>query len=244
MNKEIQFSLVYRDMWQSSGKYQPRVDQLERIAPVIVDMGCFDRIETNGGAFEQVNLMYGENPNKAVRAWTKAFNKAGIQTHMLERALNGLRMYGVPKDVRQLMPKVKKAQGVNIMRSFCGLNDPRNLELSVKYAKEAGMISQAALSITHSPVHTVEYYMYIVDKLVGFGADEICLKDMAGVGRPATLGRLVHEIKTKYPISKCSITAIQAPVSRWPPPSRWLRQVPMSSIALWNLCRGAWCIPM
>ncbi len=199
MSKEIKFSLVYRDMWQSSGKYQPRVDQLTKIAPVIVSMGCFDRIETNGGAFEQVNLMYGENPNKAVRAWTKEFNKAGIQTHMLERALNGLRMYGVPKDVRQLMPKVKKAQGVDIMRSFCGLNDPRNLELSVKYAKEAGMISQAALSITHSPVHTVEYYMGIVDKLVEFGADEIALKDMAGVGRPATLGRLVKEIKTKYP---------------------------------------------
>ena len=199
MAKEIKFSLVYRDMWQSSGKYQPRVDQLTQIAPVIVDMGCFDRVETNGGAFEQVNLMYGENPNKAVRAWTAAFNKAGIQTHMLERALNGLRMYGVPKDVRQLMPKVKKAQGVDIMRSFCGLNDPRNLELSVKYAKEAGMISQAALSITHSPVHTVEYYMSLVDKLVEFGADEIALKDMAGVGRPHTLGRLVYEIKKKYP---------------------------------------------
>ena len=199
MAKEIKFSLVYRDMWQSSGKYQPRIDQLTQVAPAIVQMGCFDRIETNGGAFEQVNLMYGENPNKAVRAWTKVFNKAGIQTHMLERALNGLRMYGVPKDVRQLMPKVKKAQGVDIMRSFCGLNDPRNLELSVKYAKEAGMISQAALSITFSPIHTVEYYMGIVDKLVEFGADEIALKDMAGIGRPTMLGKLVYEIKKKYP---------------------------------------------
>lgn len=199
MAREIKFSLVYRDMWQSSGKYQPRVDQLVRIAPAIIDMGCFDRIETNGGAFEQVNLMYGENPNKAVRAWTKEFNKAGIQTHMLERALNGLRMYGVPKDVRQLMPKVKKAQGVDIMRSFCGLNDHRNLELSIKYAKEAGMISQAALSITYSPIHTVEYYMGIVDKLVEYGADEIALKDMAGIGRPTILGKLVYEIKKKYP---------------------------------------------
>ena len=199
MAREIKFSLVYRDMWQSSGKYQPRMDQLVQVAPAIVKMGCFDRIETNGGAFEQVNLMYGENPNKSVRAWTKEFNKAGIQTHMLERALNGLRMYGVPKDVRQLMPKVKKAQGVDIMRSFCGLNDVRNLELSVKYAKEAGMISQAALSITYSPIHTVEYYMGIVDKLVEFGADEIALKDMAGIGRPTMLGKLVYEIKKKYP---------------------------------------------
>jgi len=199
MAKEIKFSLLYRDMWQSSGKYVPRVDQLVQIAPVIVDMGCFARIETNGGAFEQVNLLYGENPNTAVRQWTKAFNDAGIQTHMLERALNGLRMYPVPADVRQLMPKVKKAQGVDIMRSFCGLNDHRNLELSVKYAKEAGMISQAALSITHSAIHTVEYFMQIVDKLVEYGADEIALKDMAGVGRPVALGKLVKEIKTKYP---------------------------------------------
>ena len=199
MAREIKFSLVYRDMWQSSGKYQPRVDQLTQIAPVIIDMGCFARIETNGGAFEQVNLMYGENPNKAVRAWTAPFNKAGIQTHMLERALNGLRMYGVPADVRELMPKVKKAQGVDIMRSFCGLNDPRNLQLSITAAKSAGMISQAALSITHSPIHTVDYYIGIVDQLVEFGADEICLKDMAGIGRPATLGRLVSEIKKRHP---------------------------------------------
>ena len=80
MKKEIKFSLVYRDMWQSSGKYQPRVDQLVRIAPLIIEMGCFARVETNGGAFEQVNLLYGENPNKAVRAFTKPFNEVGIQT--------------------------------------------------------------------------------------------------------------------------------------------------------------------
>ncbi|MBO4874878.1 MAG: oxaloacetate decarboxylase [Bacteroidales bacterium] len=199
MGRKIKFCLVYRDMWQSAGKYVPRIDQLKEVAPAIIEMGCFSRIETNGGAFEQVNLLYGENPNKAVREWTKPFNEAGIQTMMLERALNGLRMYPVPADVRQLMYKVKKAQGVDVVRSFCGLNDTRNLELSVKYAKEAGMISQGALSITHSKIHTVEYYMKVVDKLVEFGADEIGLKDMAGVGRPVTLGKLTKAIKDKYP---------------------------------------------
>ena len=199
MAREIKFSLVYRDMWQSSGKYQPRVDQLVRVAPAIIDMGCFDRVETNGGAFEQVNLLYGENPNVSVRKWTAPFHKAGIQTHMLERALNALRMNTVPADVRELMFKVKKAQGTDIARSFCGLNDHRNLRLSVEYAKKAGMVSQAALSITFSPVHTVEYYMDIVDKLVEYGADEICLKDMAGVGRPTMLAALVAGIKKKYP---------------------------------------------
>ena len=172
MKKEIKFSLVYRDMWQSSGKYQPRADQLVRIAPLIIEMGCFSRVETNGGAFEQVNLLYGENPNKAVRAFTKPFHEAGIQTHMLDRGLNGLRMYPVPADVRRLMYKVKHAQGVDITRIFCGLNEVRNIIPSIRYALE---------------------------RLIEAGAPEICLKDMAGVGRPEMLGRLTKAIKERHP---------------------------------------------
>ena len=197
--KKIQFSLVYRDMWQSSGKFQPRKDQLERIAPVIIDMGCFSRVETNGGAFEQVNLMAGENPNAAVRAFCKPFNEVGIKTHMLDRGLNALRMYPVPDDVRALMYKVKHAQGVDIPRIFCGLNDTRNIIPSIKWAKEGGMTPQATLCITTSPVHTVEYYSKIADEVIAAGAEEICLKDMAGIGQPAMLGALTKAIKTKHP---------------------------------------------
>ena len=199
MKKKIKFSLVYRDMWQSSGKFQPRKDQLERIAPVIIDMGCFARVETNGGAFEQVNLLAGENPNPAVRAFCKPFNEVGIQTHMLDRGLNAIRMYPVPDDVRALMYKVKKAQGVDIPRIFCGLNDTRNIIPSIKWAKEAGMIPQATLCITTSPVHTVDYYSKIADEVIAAGAEEICLKDMAGIGQPALLGALTKAIKTKHP---------------------------------------------
>ncbi|MDR0429381.1 MAG: oxaloacetate decarboxylase [Tannerellaceae bacterium] len=199
MKREIKFSLVFRDMWQSAGKYVPRVDQLTRVAPAIIEMGCFDRVETNGGGFEQVNLLFGENPNKAVREWTKPFNEAGIQTHMLDRALNGLRMSPVPDDVRQLFYQVKKVQGTDIARTFCGLNDVRNIAPSIKYAKEAGMISQCSLSITHSPIHTVEYYTKMAHELIELGADEICIKDMAGIGRPYSLGQIVKNIKSKYP---------------------------------------------
>ena len=197
--RKIQFSLVYRDMFQSSGKFQPRKDQLERIAPVIIKMGCFARVETNGGAFEQVNLLYGENPNKAVRAFTKPFNEVGIKTHMLDRGLNALRMFPVPADVRRLMYKVKHAQGVDITRIFCGLNDVRNIIPSIKYALEAGMTPQATLCITNSPIHTAEYYANIADQLIEAGAPEICLKDMAGIGQPAMLGKLVKMIKDKHP---------------------------------------------
>lgn len=195
MAKEIGLSLVYRDMWQSSGKYMPRVDQLVKVAEPIIDMGCFRRVETNGGGFEQINLLYGENPNKSVRDWTQPFNEVGIQTHMLERGLNGLRMYPVPRDVRRLMFKLKKLQGTDIARSFDGLNDVRNLKLSIDYAKEGGMIAQTALCITHSKLHTVDYYIKMAEELIGMGAEEICIKDMAGIGRPASMGKLVKGIK-------------------------------------------------
>ena len=195
MEREVKFSLVFRDMWQSAGKYVPRVDQLVKVAPAIIEMGCFARVETNGGGFEQVNLLFGENPNKAVREWTKPFHEAGIQTHMLDRALNGLRMSPVPADVRKLFYKVKHAQGTDITRTFCGLNDVRNIIPSIGYAHDAGMISQCSLCITFSPVHTVEYYVNMAQQLIEAGADEICIKDMAGIGRPVSLGKIVAGIK-------------------------------------------------
>ncbi len=197
--RKIKFALMYRDMWQSAGKYMPRVDQLTLVAPHIIEMGCFDRVETNGGGFEQINLLYGENPNKALRAWTEPFTEAGIQCQMLERSLNGIRMQPVPADVRRLMPKVKKAQGVNVIRIFCGMNDYRNIIDSIRYTKEAGLIAQAALSITFSNLHTVDYYISLANKIIEGGADEICLKDMAGIGRPVWLGKIVAGIKKQHP---------------------------------------------
>ena len=200
MKREIKFSLVFRDMWQSAGKYVPTVDQLTRVAPAIIEMGCFARVETNGGGFEQVNLLFGENPNRAVREWTKPFHEAGIQTHMLDRALNGLRMSPVPDDVRQLFYQVKKAQGTDIARTFCGLNDVRNIAPSITYAKEAGMISQCSLCITHSPIHTVEYYTNMALELIKLGADEICIKDMAGLVKPYAAKKLISALKEELNI--------------------------------------------
>ena len=199
MKKEVRLTLAYRDMWQSWGEYFPTVAQLRQVAPAIIDMGCFDRVETNGGAFEQVCLMMGENPNEAVRDFTRPFHEAGIQTQMLERGLSALRMNPAPSDVRELMFKVKKAQGTDISRSFCGLNHHPNLRPSIEYAHKAGMTSQVALAISDSPVHTIPYYMSFVDKVVDYGCDEICIKDMSGVASAAFLSELITLIKRQYP---------------------------------------------
>ena len=100
-----------------------------------------------------------------------------------------------PADVRKLFYKVKHAQGTDITRTFCGLNDVRNIIPSIGYAHEAGMISQCSLCITFSPIHTVEYYVNMAKQLIEAGADEICIKDMAGIGRPVSLGKIVAGIK-------------------------------------------------
>jgi pyruvate carboxylase subunit B len=61
------------------------------------------------------------------------------------------------------------------------------------------MIAQAALSLTISKVHTVEYYTKLASQLIEMGADEICVKDMAGIGRPAFIGKIIKNIKTAHP---------------------------------------------
>ena len=199
MMRRVGLCLAFRDMWQSSCGYFPSASQLREMASAIAAMGCFDRVETNGGAFEQVCLMQGYNPNLAVREFAAPLRRAGIKTQMLERGLNALRLNPVPADVRELMFKVKAAQGVEVVRSFCGLNDPRNIRLSIEYAKAAGMISQVALPVADSPVHTIGHYMQVVSYAVGYGCDEICIKDMAGQGKPLFVAELIRSIKTSYP---------------------------------------------
>lgn len=61
MKREVKFSLVFRDMWQSAGKYVPRVDQLVKVAPAIVEMGCFARGRTNGRWFSPNNNLPVQN---------------------------------------------------------------------------------------------------------------------------------------------------------------------------------------
>ncbi len=61
------------------------------------------------------------------------------------------------------------------------------------------MIPQAALSLTFSKLHTVEYYIELAENYIELGAEEICIKDMAGIGRPASIGRIIKGIRERHP---------------------------------------------
>ena len=85
------------------------------------------------------------------------------------------------------------------------------------------MISQCCLCITYSPVHTVEYYLDMAKKLIEAGCDEICIKDMAGIGRPVFLGKIVAGIKQIKKDITISITLMPDLVLIWLLFSRYVR---------------------
>ena len=74
------------------------------------------------------------------------------------------------------------------------------------------MISQCSLCITHSPIHTVEYYTKMAMELIELGADEICIKDMAGIRR-RILGTIVATSRQNIRKYRSSIIAMPAPDS-------------------------------
>src|SRR5690606_33924218 len=45
---------------------------------------------------------------------------------------------------------------------------------------------------------TVEYFVDLANQLIEAGADDLCLKDMAGVARPVWLGEIVRHIMVNY----------------------------------------------
>ena len=45
----------------------------------------------------------------------------------------------------------------------------------------------------------MEYYINLAEKLIEAGAQEICLKDMAGIGRPWSIGQIIAGIKKNHP---------------------------------------------
>jgi oxaloacetate decarboxylase alpha subunit len=56
------------------------------------------------------------------------------------------------------------------------------------------------MSYTTSPVHSIEYFVELSDRAIEFGADSLCIKDMAGLLKPGTAYELVSEIKKRHTI--------------------------------------------
>ena len=184
---------ILRDAHQSQAATRMRIDEMLPVADKLDKIGYYS-IECWGGAtFDACLRFLNEDPWDRLRKLRKAMPHTKLQ--MLLRAQNLLGYKHYADDVVDEFVKKSIENGIDIIRIFDALNDPRNMEASMKACKKYGGICEAAFSYTTSPVHTNEYFVNLAKKLEDMGADTICIKDMAGILLPYTAYELVKELK-------------------------------------------------
>ncbi|WP_438467050.1 oxaloacetate decarboxylase subunit alpha [Streptococcus pluranimalium] len=168
----------------------------EEMLPVLeqLDQAGYYALEMWGGATFDSCLRYlNEDPWERLRTIRKAVKNTKLQMLLRGQNLLGYRNYA--DDVVTSFIQKSVENGIDIIRIFDALNDPRNLQTAVRATKEAGGHAQVAISYTTSPVHTVDYFVDLTKRYAEIGADSICIKDMAGVLTPQTGYDLVKRIK-------------------------------------------------
>ncbi|MGN1095340.1 MAG: oxaloacetate decarboxylase subunit alpha, partial [Eubacteriales bacterium] len=139
---------------------------------------------------------------------------------MLFRGQNILGYRHYADDVVEYFVQKSIANGVDIIRIFDALNDPRNLKTAINATKKEGGHVQAAISYTTSPAHSNKGFAEYAKQLEEMGADSICIKDMAGLLTPynayelvSMLKKAVHvpiELHTHYTSGLASMTLLKA----------------------------------
>ena len=83
--------------------------------------------------------------------------KKGLPNTKLQMLLRGQNILGYrhyADDVVESFCKKSIENGIDVVRIFDALNDPRNMEAAMKFVKEYGGMVEAAISYTKSPVHS------------------------------------------------------------------------------------------
>ena len=150
-------------------------------------------IEMWGGATFDVCLRYlHEDPWERLRSLKRAMPNTPLQMLLRGQNLVGYRHY--PDDVVRKFVGEAARQGIEIFRVFDALNDPRNMEVAIEAVKQAGSRAQGTICYTQSPVHTLEAFVKLGQRLAEMGSDEICVKDMGGFMPPTEGAELVRAL--------------------------------------------------
>ena len=189
-----------RDGHQSLIATRMKTEEMLPILATMDEVG-YHAMEVWGGAtFDSCLRFLNEDPWERLRTIRKNISKTKLQMLLRGQNLLGYKHYA--DDVVDEFVKKSIANGIDIIRIFDALNDPRNLERSIAATRKEGGHAQCAVSYTISPVHTNEFFVGLMKELENMGADSICIKDMAGLLDPYNTYKLVKEIKkaVKVPI--------------------------------------------
>jgi len=189
---------VLRDGHQSLAATRMRTSDMIEMLEKLDDVGYFSLEAWGGATFDSTLRFLNEDPWERLRTIKKHVKKTPIQ--MLLRGQNILGYNHYADDVVTEFVKRAVSNGVGIVRIFDALNDVRNLEVSMRVAKETGAHVQGAFVYTISPFHTIDTFVKVAKDLVSMGADSICIKDMAGLLAPYAAYDLVKALKVAVPV--------------------------------------------
>lgn len=193
MSKLYITDTILRDAHQSQAATRMETEDMIPACKILDSIGYWS-IECWGGAtFDACMRFLNEDPWERLR--TLKANMPNTKLQMLFRGQNILGYKHYADDVVEQFCKKSIENGIDIVRIFDALNDPRNLEAAIKFVKEYGGHCEAAISYTVSPVHSIDYFVKLSEKLEKMGADSICIKDMANLLLPYDCYELVKKLK-------------------------------------------------
>ena len=189
---------ILRDAHQSQAATRMRLEDMLPACEILDNIGYWS-IECWGGAtFDSCMRFLNEDPWDRLRTLRKAMPKTKLQMLLRGQNLLGYKHYA--DDVVEEFCKKSIENGIDVVRIFDALNDPRNMEAAMKYTKYYGGIVEATISYTVSPVHNEEYFVRLACKLQDMGADTICIKDMANLLLPYDAYSLVKRLKSELSV--------------------------------------------
>jgi pyruvate/oxaloacetate carboxyltransferase len=215
MERKIKITeTVLRDAHQSLLATRMRTEDMLPIASKLDEVG-FWSLETWGGAtFDSCLRFLKESPWERLRQLRKAMPKTRFQ--MLLRGQNVVGYRNYPDDVVEAFVAHAAREGIDVFRIFDAMNDIRNMKTAIEAALKTGKLVEGTICYTISPVHSVDYFLRVGEKLADLGVQIICLKDMAGMLAPYAAYEIIKGLKARIPLplhlhSHC--TAGLAPMS-------------------------------
>ena len=186
---------ILRDAHQSQAATRMRLDEMLPVLEQLDDIGYYSLEAWGGATFDSCLRFLNEDPWERLRILKAHLKKTPIQMLLRGQNLLGYRHYA--DDLVEKFVEKSIENGVGVVRVFDALNDPRNLETSMKAIKKYGGICEATICYTTGPVYTKEYFVKLGKQLEDMGADNICLKDMANLLLPFDVYDLVKALKAE-----------------------------------------------
>uniref|UniRef100_A0A2K5DY51 Pyruvate carboxylase n=1 Tax=Aotus nancymaae TaxID=37293 RepID=A0A2K5DY51_AOTNA len=196
---------TFRDAHQSLLATRVRTHDLKKIAPYVAhNFSKLFSMENWGGATFDVAMRFlYECPWRRLQELRELIPNIPFQ--MLLRGANAVGYTNYPDNVVFKFCEVAKENGMDVFRVFDSLNYLPNMLLGMEAAGSAGGVVEAAISYTGDVAdpsrtkYSLQYYMGLAEELVRAGTHILCIKDMAGLLKPAACTMLVSSLRDRFP---------------------------------------------